>query len=85
MLCQVSNWAARDEGDGREPGTQLSEQFHHARQRPGRLRVVDDRRERTVEVQAQRDLVGPLGQPCRVLGDRGVGGHGVRSSEISRS
>jgi hypothetical protein len=54
-------------------------------QRPGRLRVVYDRAEGAVEVQAECDFAGPLGQPGCVLGDRGVGGHGVGSRGTSRS
>lgn len=44
-----------------------------------------DGAEGTVEVQAQGDLLRPLHQPCRLLGDRGAGAHGVRPSETSRS
>src|SRR4029453_16532952 len=54
-------------------------------QRSSGLRVVDDRAEGAVEVQAEGDLASPLGQLLRVLGDRGGGGHRVRSRVTSRS
>jgi hypothetical protein len=52
-----------------------------APQGPGRLWGVHDWREGAVEIQAEGDLARPLGQLRCVLGDRGVGGHGVRFSE----
>src|SRR4029450_8141965 len=56
-----------------------------APQGPGRLWVVHDWREGAVEIQALGDLARPLGQLRCVLGDRGVGGHGVRFSETTLS
>ena len=53
MLSQVCGRTARDESDGGEPLRQRAEQLDDAGQRPGRLRVLDDGAEGTVEVQAQ--------------------------------
>ena len=85
VLGQVVGRAARDQGHGREPLGQGAEQLNHALQGPGRLGVGHDRAQGAVEVEAERHLVGPGGQPGCVLGSRGAGGtwpgHGRRSKK----
>src|SRR5829696_9997626 len=71
---QVGRRPPGDEGHGGVAVGQRAEQVDHPGQRPGRRRVLDDRGDGAVEVQADGHLGGPLGQPGR-LGGHGPGGH----------
>ncbi len=56
-LGQEGGGAARDDGDEGEAGGQRSQQRRHARERAGRRRVLDDGRQRPVEVEEQRAAI----------------------------
>jgi hypothetical protein len=68
VLGQKIGRAARNQRDGGKPVGQGLEQLDDTLERSGRLRVVHDRAEGAVEVQAQGDLAGPRGHPGGVLG-----------------
>ena len=73
---QVGRRPAGDEGGGGVAVGQRPEQLDDPGQRPGRRRVLDDRGDGAVEVQADGHLGGPPGQPGGQGGHRPGAGHG---------
>ena len=68
MAGQVGGRAARDEGGGGVAVGQRPQQVDDPGQRPGRRRVLDDRGDGAVEVEADGHLGGPGGDGGGVLG-----------------
>src|SRR5215217_5184186 len=74
---QVGGRAAGDQAHGGVPVGQRPQQVDHPGQGPGGGRVVDDRGDGAVEVQADGHPLGPGGQPGGV-GSQATGWFGVR-------
>jgi hypothetical protein len=67
MLGQVFSRAAREQGDRGKPGGQVTEQHDRSGQRSCLVRIIDNRRQCAVEVEAQGRRIDVGGHSGSVL------------------